>query len=283
MIIGDGNDPVTGFDYVDQVVNGVLERRLLTALPTPRDHAIMALPGWEAATGITPIPRADWPNICFENKHTSVPILDQNGHGACVGYAATSIAMILCDRMGFTYELLSADFLYTLINGGFDAGANGGDAIQKMQEVGIAPARLVPGRPIRPAGYSAEARTAAAAYRLRLDGAIPLGTFDEVVTAVRFGWQILFDVQASGAYNTGPDGTVRYCGRFTNHEQSAGEGLRMVNGDMQVLGRNSWNTVWGQDGFGWYQRSHFENSNATFAVKYMNSNPNDPRNPPVFV
>lgn len=283
MIIGDGNDPVTGFDYVDQWVNGVVERRLLTALPTPRDHAMMALPGWEAATGIEPIPRSEWPKHLFNNKRISVPILDQNGHGACVGYASTSIAMVLCDRMGFTYEPLSADFLYTLINGGVDAGANGGDAIQAMIETGIAPARLVPGRPIRPAGYSKDAVAAAAAYRLRPDGAIPLTSFDEVVTAVIERWQILFDVQASGAYNTGPDGTVRYCGRYTNHEQSAGEGLRIVNGQAQVLGRNSWNTAWGQNGFGWFTESHFEASNSTFAVKFMAANPNDPRNPAVFV
>lgn len=280
MLVGEGvHDDLP---FVDQLVNGKVERRYLTALPTPAGHKMMLAPGWEGATGLNVIPRAKWAALQFERVHKEIPILDQNGHGACVGYAATGIAELLRARAGMTYVPLSADFLYTLINGGRDMGANGGDAIQAMIETGIAPASLVPGRPIRPAGYSTEARSAATAFRLRKDGSIPLQSFDEVVTAVAMGWQILFDVQAGSRYTTTSDGTVTYLGRFTNHEQQAGEGLRLVNGQMQVLGRNSWNTVWGQSGFGWYTEQHFAASNSTFAVKYMASDPADPGNLPVF-
>lgn len=283
MIIDAGNDPRTGFDYVDQrLPDGSVERRWLTALPTPADHAMMALPTWQEATGIEPIARAEWPSLVFERRHTEVPILDQNGHGACVGYASTGIAMLLRAAAKMTFVLLSADSLYTLINHGRDMGAYGGDAIQAMQETGIAPAELVSGRPILKRQVSDTAWAEAPRFRLRPDSAIPLKSFDEVVTAVYMGWKILFDVQAGGRYNTGPDGTIAYLGRMTNHEQMGGEGLRMVNGKMQFLVRNSWNTVWGQDGFGWGTEQHIAGSNSTWALRWMLPDPKDPNNVPAF-
>lgn len=283
MLIAEGihND----LPFVDQKMpDGTVERRYLTALPTPSGHPMMMAPGWGEATGIPVIPRAEWSKHVFNTPHQDVPMLDQDGEGACVGYAATGAAMVLRSRARMGYELLSAQFLYSLINGGRDAGANGADAVSAMIKTGICPASLVPGRPYRPAGINSAAMAAAAAFKLRPDGAVPLNSVEEFVTAVIHRWQVIFDVQAGSRYTTGSDGTVAWLGSFTNHEQQAGEGLRIASdGTAQILGRNSWGTSWGSmGGFCWFTERHIKSSNTTFALKYMAPTPADPNSPPVF-
>lgn len=284
MLLAQGIDRGNGLPYVDQLVNGVAHRRYLTALPTPASHKVMALAPWSQATGIAPIPRADWPKRAFQRIHTEVPILDQDGQGACVAYAATAAAMLLRVRGGETYTPLSPNFLYTLINGGRDAGANGGDAADTLVSTGVCTAASIVGRPLRPAGVNSAAMAEAA--RFKLGAVAPISSIAEAVTAVVMGWQLIFDVEAGGAYTTDSGGVIRYLGSRTNHEQTAGEGLKMLpDGQVAFLNRNSWNTVWGgggglPGGFGWIQEKHIGASNTTLALQWMIGDPQDPLEPP---
>src|SRR5262245_42007274 len=117
--------PLSGMPYVDQVLpDGRTERRYLALIPTPANHRMMAAaPGFEQATGIKPIPRSGWPDLVFERRHTDVPILDQDGKGACVPHGGTSAVLLARARSGAPYVALNPWFLYTLINHGVDAGA----------------------------------------------------------------------------------------------------------------------------------------------------------------
>jgi hypothetical protein len=283
MLVGEGTDPNNGLPYVDHDTGSGVERRFLTAFPTPEGHAMMAMPGWEEATGIAPIPRSEWPNLVFKHLHSEIPILDQDGEGKCVAASGTSAFMIIRARAGFPFVLLSDDFLYTNINGGRDAGANGGDGCQSMVSDGIPPKSAVPVGTIRPAGYSAAARAAALEYRLRPDGSIPLTTFDEVVTAVVMRYEVYFDVQAGGRYNTNSEGVVNFLGGWTNHQQHAGEGLvRLSDGSFGVWGRNTWGASWGVGGFGIFTERHFTSANSIFALMAAAPDPSGSDNPPVF-
>lgn len=250
------------------------EKRYLAALPTPHFHVMRARPSWREFTGESIIPRSEWQNHAFETRRTNVPILDQNGHGSCVGFAATAALMIERDRTGAPFVLLSGDQLYTWINSGGDSGSNGGDAVQALETHGVCPASLVNGRPLRPPGISTDA--IAAGLRFRLKDAVQITSLEEAVTAVIMRWTLIIDVEAGPRYGTDSNGTVSYLGRATNHEQAiTAEGLRIVNGKVQLLGRNSWGTSWGMGGFGWYVEEHITSSNLIMALRGTVEDPQD--------
>jgi len=280
MLISEGVCPEKGLPYVDQDTGSGVERRYLAKLPTPKGHAMMALPTFGeflAGAGNPLIPRAEWGRHEFEAPAKAVPMLDQNGHGACVGYAHGGAAMVLRARSGAPFVHLASDFLYTLINGGVDMGANGGDAIQALTATGICSQSLVSGRPVRPRGVSQACVTDAARFRLRKS--YRAASVEEAVTAAVMGYQLTFAVQAGGRYNTDADGTIAYLGRFLNHEQQCGEGLRVVGGKAQILGRNSWGQAFGQNGFGWFTENHLAASLASDAIWVMVEMCDDPQDP----
>lgn len=282
-IVGEGIHPLTGAKFVDQDTGGgVVVRRMLTAFPTPPSHRMLARPGWVESTGITPIPRSAWPSLVFHAPRTAVPILDQGQEGKCVAASGASALMILRDRANFPFVLLSDDFLYTNINNGRDRGANGGDGAASMIADGVPPKGLVPVGVLRPAGYSAAARQAALEYKLRDDGAIPLTTFDEVVTAVALRYEVYFDVEAGEGYDTDANGVVGFLGQDTNHQQHAGEGIVLLpDGTIGVLGRNTWGTSFGMAGFCIYIEKHFKAAQSIIALKAAAPDPNGTDNPSV--
>ena len=280
MLVNEGHDNTLNLPYVDQKMpDGTIERRYLASLRTPDNHKMMALPSLEA-TGITPFTRDQIKGLLFEQRRPDVPILDQNGQGACVAYAHTTAAMLLRASTNAPYVALSPNWLYTEINGGFDGGANAGDAINTLSTLGIATAATVPGRPIRPKGVSTAAVTEAA--RFKLGGYVKLASIEEVWTAIYMRKPVTLDVAAGARYNTDSTGTIAYLGRGTNHEQCAFGGLRLgADGRIQFLDINSWNTTWGQNGTGWLTEDHITASQMLYAPWWMAEDPQDPNMPPV--
>ena len=114
MLIHEGHDNTLNLPYVDQKMpDGTIERRYLASLRTPDDHKMMALPGLEAATGIVPLTRDQITAHLFERRSTEVPILDQNGQGACVAYAHAAAVMLLRASSGAPYvPLCTIDEVY---------------------------------------------------------------------------------------------------------------------------------------------------------------------------
>jgi hypothetical protein len=286
VLAAQGIDP-NGLPYVEQILpDGTIVRRLLATLPTPRDHPMRASRGWEAITGIPIIQRQDFDKYLFEERHTELPIINQGNRGKCTCSATKCAVQLVRRRSGAPHHELSDDFLYSLVNHGVDAGSIAGDALDALRRVGIALASDVPGMPpLTPPGINQAAMASAARFRLPQgeDGAIPLNTFEEAFTAVVFRWVLLLDVQAGQGYVTDATGTVKYLGRATNHEQVAGEGLRkspIYQGRYQILGRNSWDYVWGDQGFGWFTEDHFAASNSVWAVKRLIEDPEDSEMPP---
>jgi len=285
-LIFEGHDQSLDLPFVDQKMpDGTIERRFLARLPTPRDHPMMALPGIEADPALVPLPKSQWPSLAFNRVHEEVPILDQDGKGACEAFDWTSSFMLLRARAGAPYVALSPWFLYSLINGGFDGGSNAGDALQALLTTGICADALVPGQPIRPAGISAAARAGAARFKLKEAIQLTAGngddTIGQVLVAAAMGWNISCDVQAGGAYNTSSDGTTAFLGGRTNHAQTIGEGIRFDSqGNPQFRHRNSWGTSWGQGGFGWLTTRHILASQELYAIRSTIEDPQDPDMPP---
>ncbi len=274
--------PTEGFAKLDAIELPYVDtpdghRRWLAALPTPDGHLMKALPTW-AGAGFPTIPRSDW--RLFSRPWASVPMLDQDGRGACLPHAWAEAVMIARAISGAPHVDLSPWFLYSLINGGSDDGSNAGDALQALTTTGIAPVSDVPYGIIRPAGYSQAAMKAAA--RFKLTDAVAINGFDQAVSAALMGWTVCFDCQAGGGFDVDRDGVCAYLGRRTNHEVMAGEAVaRLASGQYVLGGRNSWGTSWGMLGRCYWTEDHLNNSQETYAVRFVADDPQDPDMPPV--
>lgn len=290
MLVSEGHDNTLDLPYVDQrMPDGTIERRYLASLRTPDDHPMMSAPYWlDANPDITPIPKARWRDYAFERYHGEVPILDQDGKGACEAFSWATQMMLAIVRAGEPYVALSPWHLYSLINGGRDAGSNAGDAVQALIDHGIAEASLVPGQPIRPAGINDAAVASALNHRMGPAYRIPAKSGDDtvgqVLTAIVMGWNVSVDVQAGGGYNTNGDGVIGFLGGFTNHAQTVGEGLSFdANGSPLFNNRNSWGVAWGVKGCGKLTTRHILASQEIWVCRRVLVDPRGGGLPPALV
>lgn len=236
---------------------------------------MMQLPGW-SSTGLPTLKLSEIPE--FDRTQSSVPILDQNGKGACLPHAYSEAVMIARAISGAPFIKLSPWFLYSLINRGMDQGANAGDAIEALLTIGIATDESVPYGTIRPAGYSQQAKTIAQRFKLR--DAVKIEGFEQAVSAVYFNWAVCFDLQAGPGFDTNQDGICKYLGPGNNHEVLAADKFKLINGKPYLGGRNSWGTRWGQNGHCYWSPNHLDGSNETYAVRFIQDDPQDNDLPP---
>lgn len=228
------------------------ERRILNFFPTPKNHPMLAFHQILANA----IPEAEF--VPFEPT-TIVPIMNQNGRGACVAFATTCALMKLFAMKGIGVPLLSAWFFYSLVNGGVDAGASIGQAGQVLTTTGTRADTLVPYGKIRPAGYSKEAMNSLA-YKASKVSTVPGGDRDAILSLVAQRKTLVLDVRAGNWFDTDSQGTVAYGRGQTNHAVAVGGGLRMVNGKWQAKVTNSWDKTWGDGGIGWLTDQHLEST-----------------------
>jgi hypothetical protein len=216
-------------------------------------------------------------NLEVEGDHSYV--VEGIGVHNCVAHAFASAAMIARSMSGAPYVPLSAWFLYSMINGGHDGGAIGGDAVEVLQKHGICPFNLVPYGTIKPAGYSDEARKAAT--RFMLLNYVQIKTFEEAVNAAYYGWGIGFDVRVAGQFETDKHGAPPFSRGQNNHEVFAGEEYVILpDGRRAIGGRNSWSEKWGVDGRCYWTEDHINYSDTCFAIQYMIEDPEDAEMPP---
>jgi len=279
--------PRTGFARTDDghefpYLDAGGEKRLLARLPTPQDHKIRTLiPTWDQGVSAGTLPPVQFKDIKpFKHIRDDVPILDQDGKGACLPHAWTSATMISRAISGAAFTKLSPWFLYSLINGGWDAGSNAGDALQALTETGICPDSDVPYATIRPKGYNAAAMKAASRFKLRT--AYKIEGFEQAVIAASLGYAITFDLHAGMGFDVDSDGICAYLRLGgNNHEVMAGEEYVTINGKPYIGGRNSWGEQWGVKGRCYWQPNHLDHSEETYAVAFTTDDPSDSNMPPV--
>lgn len=257
------------------------EKRLLTWLPTPKTHGLFAaLPTWEQHAADEGLPDISFGKLPFWNTpRTDVPIIDQNGRGACVAHAAVSAVMLARAAAGYSFVDLCPWWLYCRVNRGVDAGANLGDAVQVLSEVGVPPRGIVPEKSYR-IDPAIDDKAAAQAGRFKVAKVARItGGFEEACVAAFLGYGISFDLCAGVGFDTDANGVVPFLRGTNNHEVLAGESLVQIQGYPYLGGRNSWGTSWGMAGRCYWQPQHLDRSYETVAVRFVDPDPQDPDAP----
>lgn len=260
------------------------ENRLLGRIQT--DKPKLAVPPFSQYLASINAPVLDLTKIqAYDNYQSNVPILDQDGLGACCGHSHTTALMKARDRANYTFQALSADSLYAQVNGGHDGGSDPADCITALEQNGICLLSEVPNSWILWQNVPQNAKDNAKRFRIVAAGVYQCANYAELVTADYLGFSVTFTINVGNNFGPGSDGVVGFAGGFANHCVAGGEGVRIVNGVPQFRFRNSWATSWGQNGLAWITQRHIDQQNgaACYAIMWALQDLNDTTNPPTIL
>ena len=186
-------------------------------------------------------------------------VKDQGNLGACNGHAAAS-TLELAYWIGLgsaPVPPLSAWFVYATLCNGLDRGSNIGDALTLLQGQGTCLDSLVPYSTINPRQISQDAHTDAERHKISLGGT--LETWDDICNAIQLRRPVNLSVRAASNWSDlDASGVPPINIGMGNHAVGVGWGMRHKDGDWQIKMQNSWSTKWGQNGYCWLTRRHWE-------------------------
>lgn len=252
--------------------NGVLHP--LGCLPPPT--GLMLAP-WMGAEAL--VPESDW--IEFEDE-TPVACTDQNGYGACNGFAAAESVEEAEWVAGLPFVRLSGWQIYADLCGGVDRGSSIAEALQLLMTRGVCPDALVPYGTINPNRISAAARQAAT-HRIEIGNRLPQ-SFAALMSVVQRRGSANFSVCVGANFDQlDSDGVVGFTSGYGNHAISTALGAKRSRRDGRWLlkFRNHWRPSWGLNGFGWVDARHVERQSYFDAYPVLAVRTPDPDAPPV--
>lgn len=249
------------------------DRRILACLPpVPNDLPMFA------SAGIGVIPRSEWKEVDYFTRF-GIKIYDQNGQGSCVGHGSVMAATIALLLAGASLVRLAACFLYGLINGGRDNGANVSESMERLLDTGVCLESEVGPKNIWKRDFPSSAFETA--KRFKIIEAYNCQTFDEIGTALQLGFTVSFGIEIGTQFNPDANGILPPLrGRRGGHCMCLA-GAKLINGKWYFLVINSWSTAWGINGTAWIDESYFQRDVDAFAIRAGSVDPQDPRNPPV--
>ena len=231
------------------IIIGGEERRLGWVPPTDAPKLVCAAP-------LFALPKEAWTE--FELIDATA-VKDQGSRGACNGHAAAS-TLELCYWIGIgdVHPVpLSAWYVYANLCGGWDRGSCIGDALAWLQEHGTCKDSLVQYSTINPRYLTADAKADAQNHRISQGAA--LQEWDDICNAVQLRRPVNLSVRATSGWGTvDRDGVPPIAGGGGNHAVAVGWGMRFKDGDWQVKMQNSWGLRWGQGGYCWLTRQHWD-------------------------
>lgn len=265
--------PETYYDeqrQIDWIDDGSGHRRYLACLPK---RATCALPRFPMA----PLPRSQWKEVSY--RYLAAPILDQDGHGSCVGHGSCTAFDVAWRLGGGTPQPFSACFLYGLINGGQDQGAVVSDALEALKSSGIALETEVPEGMIYKRQFPASSFQTA--NRFKILEAYAVDNFDLIASAVQLGFPVSFGIEIGQAFEPDSQGIIPDQRGGGGGHCMAGIGLRQLNGRWYIEVQNSWGTRWGQSGYCFMPESYFGRGTDAWAVQAEAEDPSETNLPPV--
>lgn len=175
-------------------------------------------------------------------------IKDQNGRGACNGYAGAGALERARVLKGLTHIKLSGDGLYAAINGGRDQGSMLDDGMDWMMQYGIPPESLVPQHEYLKNRIPAEAYEQG--KRFKGFECYSVDTEPELLTGLAIGFVGVVATHVSGSYSSLDADGVSKGGNGPGNHAVGVDDLKYSTrtGKFLVDKFNSWSTRWGDNG-----------------------------------
>jgi hypothetical protein len=206
------------------------------------------------------IPEANW--VEFHEWPEHIKIKDQNGRGACNGFAAALGTETTRYVAGMPHIPLSGWYVYSILCNGVDRGSMILDALELLQERGCSPEDQVKYGVINPRQLTAEAHKEAPRFKVEIGER--LTTYQQLGTAIQRRQSINLAVCVGNAFNNlNSDGVPQLGRSWCNHAVHVGLGMkRAKDGSWLALMANSWTTQWGQNGFCWLPLKYIPTASA---------------------
>lgn len=206
-------------------------------------------------------------------------IKDQDGVGACAGYAAASAMERARAKRGLVYVELSGDGIYAAVNRGVDQGSGLENNMVWLRDNGIPPAELVPRYEYRKSKIPANAYEEG--KRFKGYECYSVNSELALASANVAGYSTVIAVHA-GNGGRSPDGLIDWKNGVGNHSVCCDD-LRYRNNTIEFQIPNSWGLKWGERGRGWLRwANHLSNPAKNHMFYAIRSTIDDPKgyNPP---
>lgn len=202
------------------------------------------------------VPESEWQE--FELECADIKIKDQNGYGACNGFAAATSLEWARWIAGMPHVDLSPWYVYAILCNGIDRGSSIAEALQLLSDRGTCPDKDVPYGVINPRRLSAEAQ--ADARRFKIEIGARLSGFAELMTAAQLRRPFNFSVDAGGNFvRVDSEGVAGGRAGTGNHAVTGGLGAkRLRNGKWAIKAQNSWGPDVQAGGYFWFTADHIE-------------------------
>lgn len=207
-------------------------------------------------------------------------IWSQGRRGSCTGYATAGVLSRARVTVGLEPVLLSGEFIYSMINGGRDAGSPLEWAWKKIEEVGAARQALVEHQSYLWRNMSEAARADAANHRafecFRID------TEMELVSAILLNFFVVACVHVNRSYQTLDSRGVRGASSGGGNHAIGLQDVRISpSGEYEFDEIGSWGRNNGQNGYAWLSwNRHFRSTiqrHAFYAVPVVSGGWNQVR------
>lgn len=258
------------------------ETRILGHVPPVRPRMFAGV------SAIRTIPESEWQEFDLRDDpayRVAVPILDQNGKGACNGHAAASSLHCARYLAGQTPVKLSPWFVYSILCGGRDVGSNIGDALDLLSTKGTCRFESVPYATINPRVLTQSNYAEAARFKIEIGWKAT--TFAELMTLAQLRIPFNYSIRVGNSFNNlDSEGCPPVSPGPGNHAVFGGiAAKRMKNGKWKIGWDNSWKTMWGIDGSAWFREEHitYQSYFEAYGVVAPYDDPSDTTNPPMAV
>jgi hypothetical protein len=238
------------------------EYRALGCLP-PRYK--VSLPNYDAVS--YPLLKPDqWQELDLTTVYPGVPVLNQGSSSSCVGYSSTDALKYARMKDGQPFADLHPRYVYSLINGGRDAGAVISDALEVLITAGAC--RTQDGSPnaLYPRDFGPEAKKQAGRYRIL--EAVKIRTVAEIHSAASLGYPVVVGILVGQNFvQVDREGVAPLPDRVIGgHALLILGRKRLPSGRIGLKTRNSWGSNFALNGYCYLIDSHFDRQLDAFAV-----------------
>ncbi|WP_165251155.1 C1 family peptidase [Paludisphaera soli] len=241
------------------------ELRVLGCLPPP-EGMTSASPTWsDFIAGQTwELREVDWREHCGE-------VDDQDGLGACVGYAGASAYEQAWSMAGLPPTSFDPDFAYACVNGGWDRGAYLEEMIKSLATNGLPPRGSIPRYTYQMAKIPQAVRDVAKNFVVAKS--FLCRTFLEALDACSRGFAISFGITIGTRFTVLDAGGVCGFGIPRGGHAVHGVGVRKIKagpykGRWGLDFKNSWRKDYGDQGYGTVVEEHFSaGANSIYAIQ----------------